>query len=197
MITSFPAAEAVSGFDLTSQLATVIAGSTAATVSLVVAVVTVIVSRLNERDRQRHELGRATVDAATKFRNERLDALRIASADYCGMAVQEVEYSVSLMKNPDQDDTRSLLLASHSQLRIQYQRLLLLSDWLPAQEAARVVLRVAWNERQEALGLQRKRPRLPEDLAPAKWLRVSLREFTRETRVELGLSADLVDELDD
>ena len=197
MLTSFHAAGAVSGFDLTPQLATVIAASTAATVSLVVAVVTVIVSRLNERDRQRHELARATVDAATRFRNERLDALRTASADYCGMAVQEVEYSVSLMKNPDQDDTRHLLLASHSQLRIQYERLLLLSDWRPAQVAAREVLRVTWNERQEGLGLPRKRPRIPEDMAPAKWLRLTLRDFTREIRAELGLSADLVDEPDD
>ena len=60
----------------------------------------------------------------------------------------------------------------------------------------REVLRIAWNERQEGLGLERKRPR-PDDVAPAKFLRESLRNLHQEARRELGFSPDLHPELED
>lgn len=93
--------------------------------------------------------------------------------------------------------TRSQLEGSHTELRSQYERLLLLSNSISVQTAAREVLRVAWNERQEGLGLSRKRPQVPADMAPAKYLRKSMRELTREARRELGLTDDLIEEPED
>jgi len=75
--------------------------------------------------------------------------------------------------------------------------LLLLSESVEAQRAARAVLTVAWNEKAEALGLPRRRPRTEPDLGAAKELRRALRPFISAIRDELGVVGELAPEPED
>lgn len=64
--------------------------------------------------------------------------------------------------------------------------------------AARLVVRAAWNEQQEALGKDRKRPRrLGPDAAVTKEMRAWLKPFLEAPRKELGIQGELAPEPDD
>jgi hypothetical protein len=139
----------------------------------------------------------ARLNAQSNVEDSRREALSFAVAEYSATAVLQVDTATSLAADPTLTATRSQLEGSHTELRSQYERLLLLSNSISVQTAAREVLRVAWNERQEGLGRPRKRPRVPADMAPAKYLRKSMRELTREARHELGLTDDLIEEPED
>lgn len=136
----------------------------------------------------------ARLNSASKVEDARLEALRLAVAEYSSTAVRQVDAAAALADDPTLASTRSQLVGSDTELRSQYERLLLLSSSISVQSAAREVLRVAWNERQEGMGHQRKRPREPAHMAPAKYLRRTLGVLTRETRRELGLPDDLIEE---
>ena len=78
---------------------------------------------------------------------------------------------------------------------MQYQTLLLVSESLDVQAAARQVLRAAWNERRQALGMPRHHARLlGPGAAPVKEIRANLRPFVQAVRTELGIAGDLAPE---
>jgi uncharacterized membrane protein len=196
--------------------ATVWAALIAAAVALVAAFLTGLVALRVERRRQAHAIeesrilrdhadrqardlrnhaDRQAVDAA---RTARLTLLRTAAADFSAAAVREVELASQVSEDGKDPAAREELVAAHGELRWRYEGLLLLSESVIAQKAARQVLRTVWNEREVALGGNRKHQRvLAEDAAPAKELRANLRPFTRAVRVELGMTDDLVEEPDD
>jgi hypothetical protein len=97
--------------------------------------------------------------------------------------------AAALMKDPNDRPRRELLERSHTALRVAYEKLLLVSESMPSQQCARDVLRVAWNERQEGLGQERKRPRDPAYPAPAKALRNQLRKSPARFDRNLGCQA--------
>jgi hypothetical protein len=178
--------------ELTPAVATLVG----AAVALLGVVVAQFVTFRNERHRWKQEYELAAQKAGREFDDARREALRTAAAGYASTAVHEVDLASALMKDPSQAAPTTELLQIHTRLRTEYEALLLLSESIATQRAAREVLRVAWNERQEGLGLERKRPRDP-GVAPAKHLRRCLRDFTREVRQELGLSPELVVEPED
>ncbi|KQW47392.1 hypothetical protein ASC77_13065 [Nocardioides sp. Root1257] len=136
--------------------------------------------------------------AGSKVDDERLARLRDESASLAGLVLQQGEYASGLLK-PDQAsaELRDKLVESHAILRIQYERLLLTSNSVEVQEAARWVMRAAWNEREVALGRDRKRQRRFGQQSVVKELRAELRIFTIAVRRELGMSEEFLAEFDD
>lgn len=185
-----------------------------ASIAAVVSLTNVAVfAALQDRRRRQHELELATIKAdhdielakirseedrslaRLKVDDERLRRLRDEAASFSGAVLQQGEY-VSLLREPGigADLVRQSLIDSHGKLRIQYERLLLTSESVAVQSAARLVLRAAWNEREGGLGRLRKRERRFGHESPVKELRAELRAFTVAVRKELGMSEDLLEE---
>lgn len=146
------------------------------------------------RIKSEHELQAANA----KANDERLKRLGDESAVYAGLVLQQGEYVSLLLKSHSPlPDIEGQLRDSHGRVRIQYERLLLMTNSTEVQQSARQVMRAAWNERQQGLGLERKRERRFGESSPVKELRAELREFTRAVRRELGLSEELIEEFSD
>jgi hypothetical protein len=182
---------------LTAPVATLVAAVVGLTSTLVTFIFTGRRAGRADGARREHEIEMARLSAETKTEDARREALRLAVAEYSAAAVRQVDAATSLAADPTLVATRLQLEGSHTELRSQYEALRLLSNSKPVQSAAREVLRVAWNERQEGLGRPRKRPRIPADIAPAKYLRKRMHVLILETRRELGLSDELIDEPED
>jgi hypothetical protein len=129
---------------------------------------------------------------------ERHTVLRLTAAEFATSAVELAEHVSAITRDPTNPDAVSLLWAANGNLRKQYQTLLFISASTAVQDTARRVLRAAWNERQQALGMDRKRPRLlGPDAAPIKEMRKNLRPFVEAVRSELGVNGDLALGLED
>jgi hypothetical protein len=147
-------------------------------------------ARKNERARQRH----ATQERRAAANTERLEHLRIAAAEFATVAIGEMETARDVAERPRRRELRGQLERAHGELRAKYQVLLLLSDVPEVQDAARHVLRVAWNEKAEALGESRNHPRTLHNTSPVKEIRSHLHPFLNEVRKEIGLSPNLTPE---
>ena len=159
----------------------------AAVASLVGALMASLVALRNEKSRQQH----ANVSA-------RHTLLREEAAGFTMTAIELAERARALTRDPLTPEGIEALRTANSNLRMKYQTLLLISESLAVQESARLVLRAAWNERQQALGKARKHPRrLGPGAAVVKEMRSWLEPFLKEVRKELGVKGDLTPELED
>jgi hypothetical protein len=176
---------------LTAVNVVFIAALVAAVAALISTLVSGLFLLLNERMRQKH----STSESDTAAKRARHERLRVAAADFAAVAVQEVEMVSQALKHPRLRKTlRAEMNAAHGELRSRYEGLLLLSESIPAQEAARLVLRTAWNEKADALGEPRRHARSVSDAPPAKELRRHLTPFLIEVRKELGMTEAVYDE---
>lgn len=129
--------------------------------------------------------------------NARLEQLRRASAEFATLAVRQADLAELLVADPAAADVRTHLLRSHTDLRVSFETLRLLARSPAVVARAREVLRAAWNERQEGLGLARNRPRLDPTSPPSKELRNWLLPFLTAVRGELGIEEPLPNDIPD
>ncbi len=175
------------GFTVTKVSVVIFGAVIAGVASLVGALMAGFVALRNEKSRQQH----ANVSA-------RHALLREGAADFTMTAVDLAERARTLTREPATPEGVQALRTANANLRMKYQTLLLISESLAVQETARLVLRAAWNEREQALGKARKHPRrLGPDAAVVKEMRAWLEPFLKEVRKELGVKGDLAPELED
>jgi hypothetical protein len=175
------------GFTVTNVSAVIFGAVIAGVASLVGALMAGFVAFRNEKSRQQ--------DAKLSARQA---LLREEAAGFTMTAVELAGHAGALTRDPSTPEAVQALRTANGNLRMKYQTLLLISESLAVQESARLVLRAAWNERQQALGEARKHPRrLGPDAAVVKEMRAWLEPFLKEVRKELGVKGDLAPELED
>jgi len=176
-----------SGSTLPAQTAVILGAVIAGVASLLGALVAGFFAHRNEKNRERHERTVA-----------RYALLREEAAGFTITAVELAERASAIARGPKTPEAIQSLMAANGKLRTQYETLLLISESAAVQNAARLVVRAAWNERQEALGKDRKRPRrLGPDAAVTKEMRAWLKPFLEAARKELGIQGELAPEPDD
>lgn len=175
----------------------ILAGVIAATVSLIVGFTAAYVTTMTEKSRQ---------EAAIKLKKLELDAARIA-AKYdllrqtaAEFALTTIEFAecASAVHRGRSVETEQRLWAANGKLRMQLEALLLISESTAVQKDARLVVRAAKNERKWALGEPREYPRLlGRDVTVLKEMRAHLRPFLKDVRSELGIEAELAEDLEE
>jgi hypothetical protein len=182
---------------ISKDAAVVYAAFITGAVGITAAVTTGIFAVRNEKSRQRHADTTKTQELAEARTAARHTVLRLTAADFATTAVELAEHASAITRDPTNSDAVGLLWTANGNLRKQYQALLI-SESTDVQETARRVLRAAWNERQQALGKERKHNRLlSSDAAPIKEMRANLRPFVAAVRSELGVEGELAPDLDD
>jgi hypothetical protein len=188
---------------LSKDSAAVLAASITATVALLVALTTTVVTVRMERSRMRNAVGLRRLEFSESRKAALHAELRSATAQFAATAVslgqvaRAIERDREAGATPD-DELEQKLLEINGQLRAQYQMLLLLSESTAVQIAARLVVRAAWNEREQSLGRTRKHDRMLDSSAsPVKEMRAWLRPLTEAVRAELGVQGDLAPESTD
>ena len=168
--------------------------------SLIGAITAGILSFLNEKSRQRHM--NVTVrhgllrEHATRFTTTAVELAERARAVTRIRHPPRLPLHRAVKRN--RQEAIQALLAANGELRIQFQNLLLISESTDVHEAARLVIRAAWNERQQAMGEPRNHPRLlGPDAAVIKEMRAHLRPFQEAVRKELGVNGKLAADLED
>jgi hypothetical protein len=180
-------AAAGSGSTVPTETAVILGAVIAGVASLLGALVAGFFARRNEKSRQQHE------NNAT-----RRALLREEAAGFAITAVELAERASAVARGPKTPEAVQALRTANGKLRTQYETLRLISESTAVQEAARLVVRAAWNERQGALGEARKRPRrLGSDAAVIKEMRAWLEPFLEEVRKELGVKGELAPEPED
>lgn len=173
---------------ITKDTALVFAALITGAVSLTAALTAGVFALRNEKSRQRHANELKTLELVEARIVERHAVLRETVAEFAATAIELAEQAEAVTRDPANSTAVDHLWAANGKLRIQYQILLLLSESVAVQDTARRLLRVAWNERQQALGKKRKHPRLlGSDAASVKEMRANLRPFVTAARSELGV----------
>lgn len=188
------------GFTVTKETAAIFAAVIAGVASLIGAITAGILSFLNEKSRQRHS--NVTVrhgllrEHATRFTTTAVELAERARAVTRTRRPSRLPFHRAVKRN--RQEAIQGLLAANGELRIQFQNLLLISESTDVHETARLVIRTAWNERQQAMGEARKHARLlGPDAAVIKEMRAHLRPFQEAVRKELGVNGKLAADLED
>jgi hypothetical protein len=172
------------GFTVDKVTAGIFVAVIAAVASLIGAFMAGFVALRNEKSRQQH------ANISTRHA-----LLREEAAGFTMTAVDLGERAAAVTRGPETAAAEEALRNANSNLRMKYQTLLLITESPAVQQTARLVVRAAWNEREQALGRDRNHPRrLGPNAAVVKEMRAWLEPFLEEVRKELGVKGDLVPE---
>lgn len=133
-------------------------------------------------------LGTALAEVMRSRREQqrlRLEALRLTCADFISAITRVRVMAFDVYRHRLDDDLRTRVREAHGEARIHYERLRLLTESRPVQEAARYALRHAWSL---ILRCEGRPPRAEEgDRGALGLLYDTLSALLVETRRELGL----------
>lgn len=191
----------VTHLPVTKTNAAIWAAGLSAITALVTAVFNVVVARGLEADRRAHaqaiEEQRHGYDLLMESRErertvqaERRAQLRAVIPDLTSIALEEADTASRLQKHPDDEDLRGAVEELHTKLRVAHGRTLLVLASADAQLAARDVLEIAWNIKEQSLGRRANTP-VPEGASMVKVMRGYVIALNNQVRRELGIDEPL------
>jgi hypothetical protein len=181
----------------------VLAATISAVCALLGALIGVIITQWLLGRRQKKEFSDKDKRDQEALINARYQALAIPVADYLEAATRHVDLcrqmgrmkasqaannqSNGKTEGNELNELTTKLYESNSKLRSLAVRLTALSTHEGLQQEVRDVLRLAWNERREALGESRNSPREPAGLDAVKAMRWAVWSVILELRKETGI----------